>query len=109
MRRSRRNRQQNVLPNYKERRGEVYYNILEIGFQQCDCRALTNSALQAMKAICDEAAGTDSRMYYQNTKKEGWRYIRTSESGKKFQVKRSYGKHTNAIVPYLNWMKENAP
>jgi len=62
-----------------------------------------------MKAICDEAAGTDSRMYYQNTKKEGWRYIRTSESGKKFQVKRSYGKHTNAIVPYLNWMKENAP
>jgi len=71
--------------------------------------ALTSSTLQAMKNICDEAAGEDSHLSVRNTTKEGWTYVRTLSSGQKLQVISSSGKHINAILAFLEWAKTNTP
>ena len=71
--------------------------------------ALTNSAVSALAAVLDVAAGDQSRLMVDNTKKHGWSYTRTTESGLKFQVVRSGGKHTNAVLSCINWFKINAP
>jgi len=71
--------------------------------------ALTSSTLEAMKMICDAAAGDDTRLSVRNTKQEGWMYCRTMASGNKLQVARSTGKHTNAILAFLEWAKQHTP
>ena len=71
--------------------------------------ALTNSTVSALAAVLDVAAGDQSRLMVDNTKKHGWSYTRTTESGLKFQVVRSGGKHTNAVLSCINWFKVNAP
>jgi len=71
--------------------------------------ALTTSTLEAVKNIYDEAAGKESRLVIRNTKQEGWAYVRTLASGEKLQLLRSTGKHTNAVLAFLEWTKENTP
>jgi len=71
--------------------------------------ALTSSTVEAMKRICDAAAGSDGHLCDRTTKQEGWLYIRTLQSGKKLQIIRSTGKHTNSILAFLEWAKENIP
>jgi len=72
--------------------------------------ALTQSAMQAMRSICDEAAGPNSTLCQRNDKVLGSVYIRTQPAtGQKFQVMRSSGKQTNAMLSCMNWMHENAP
>jgi len=72
--------------------------------------ALTSSTLEAMTKICDEAAGTDSCLSSRTTKQEGWTYVRTLKTSKqKLQVTRSTGKHTNAMLMFLEWAKQNIP
>jgi len=71
--------------------------------------ALTNSTLQALQGICDDAAGSNSTLSRGTDKKLGSVYIRTQrETGHKFQVLRSTGKLTNAMLACINWMHENA-
>ena len=82
---------------------------VERGLTNKAAGALTCSALEAMKQICDQAAGDSSRLSVGNTKPQGWHYVRTLPSGQKFQVVRSTGKHTNAIVAFLEWAKEHLP
>jgi hypothetical protein len=71
--------------------------------------ALTNCVVNVAKKICDEAATGDSQLCQRNTKKEGCIYTRTLPSGQKFQVVRSTGKHTNAMLACLQWAKKNIP
>jgi len=71
--------------------------------------ALTSATVVAMKRICDAAAGSDSFVYDRTTKQDGWIYVRTLQSGKKLQIMRSTGKHTNSILAFLEWAKENIP
>jgi len=78
-------------------------------FKNAAAGALVNSAVEAAKQVCDEAAGTGSRLCTRNAKGEEWTYIRTLETGNKYQVSRSSGKQTNAIVACIEWMKRNAP
>jgi hypothetical protein len=69
--------------------------------------ALTNSTVKAMTNICDVAL-PNSTLSVMNNKKSGWSYGRTcKESGKKIEVLRSSGKHLNAILSCLQWMKSN--
>jgi len=70
--------------------------------------ALTQSTVQALRGICDLAAGADSRVC-QLTEKQGSIYVRSQPStGRKFQVVSSTGKLTNAMLSCLSWMQENA-
>ena len=78
-------------------------------FKNAAAGALVNSAVEAAKQVCDEAAGTGSRLCTRNAKGEEWTNIRTLETGNKYQVSRSSGKQTNAIVACIEWMKRNAP
>lgn len=71
--------------------------------------ALTFATVKAIKKICDTAAGSDSHLYERTTKQDGWTYIRTLQCGKKLQIMRSTGKHTNSILSFLEWAKENIP
>lgn len=71
--------------------------------------ALTNSTVEAMKTIVDEAAGIDSTLNVSSTKSHGWSYTRKSVAGCKYQVLRSAGKHTNAIMSCMNFFKVHAP
>jgi hypothetical protein len=69
--------------------------------------ALTNSTVKAMTSICDVVLPS-STLSVSNSKKCGWSYSRTcKESGKKIEVLRSSGKHLNAILSCLQWMKSN--
>ncbi len=69
--------------------------------------ALTNSTVNAMTRICD-AACPNSTLSVSNNKKTGWRYSRTCRvTGKRIEVLRSSGKHLNAILSCLQWMKSN--
>jgi len=52
------------------------------------------------------AAGDDSQLSVRNTKREGWMYSRTMQSGQKLQIIRSTGKHSNAIMAFLEWAKK---
>jgi len=73
-----------------------------------DAGALTNAAVQAMKGLCDEAA-VDSTLSVRNDKQLGWAYTRTMKNGKKIQISRSTGKHTNAMIACLEWAKQQLP
>ena len=88
----------------KQLTGSSQYNISNKA-----AGALTSSTLEAMKSICDEAAGDASRLCVRNTKHEGWLYQRTLPSGDRIQVNRSTGKHTNAILAFLEWAKIHVP
>jgi hypothetical protein len=71
--------------------------------------ALTNSTVKAFTNICD-AACSNSTLSVSQSKKSGWLYSRTcKESGKRIDVLRSSGKHLNAILSCLQWMKSNLP
>jgi len=70
---------------------------------------LTNSTLEAMKNIYDEAAGKESHLSIRNTKQEGWTYVRTLTSGEELQLLKSTGKDTNAVLAFIHWAKEHTP
>jgi hypothetical protein len=71
--------------------------------------ALTNSTVDAFEKIIDEAV-PNSVLCSRNTKSEGYVYRRTCErSGRKCQLRRSTGKHTNSMLTCLTWMKTNTP
>jgi len=71
--------------------------------------ALTKSTVQAMRGICDDAAGSNSTLSQRTDKALGSVYIRTQrETGHKFQVLSSTGKLTNAMLACMNWMQESA-
>ena len=71
--------------------------------------SFTNSTVSAMKAICDKVMGKfRSDLLDRKDKKLGSVYMRTKRStGKKYQVTRSTGKHTNAVLCCLAWFREN--
>jgi hypothetical protein len=70
--------------------------------------ALTNTTVQVMEEICDLYA-PNSSLCSKNTRSEGYIYRRTcNRTGRKSQIRRSTGKHTNSILACLEWMKENA-
>ena len=63
-----------------------------------------------MKSICDGAVGSNSSLCDRRDKVLGNMYIRTNkETGAKYQVITSTGKHTIAVLSCLEWMKENVP
>jgi hypothetical protein len=69
--------------------------------------ALTNATISALRIICD-ASAPNSSVCAKNNKKEGWVYIRTCErTGRKVQLIRSTGKHTNAMLACLELMKQD--
>jgi hypothetical protein len=69
--------------------------------------ALTNSTVKAMTNLCDVAL-PNSTLSISNNKKSGWSYSRTCKTtGRKIEIHRSSGKHLNAILSCLNWMKSN--
>jgi len=71
--------------------------------------SLTRSTKIALKGICDEAAGADSRVCERTDKALGSVYIRTQKgSGHTFKVISSTGKLTNEMLCCMNWMHENA-
>lgn len=71
--------------------------------------ALTNACVQAMKSICDELLSSGI-VTADNNKKAGWRYSRKCPiTGRTYVISRSSGKHLNAVLSCLEWMKANLP
>ena len=87
----------------KQLKGDVNQSLSNVA-----AGALTNATVDALKSICDEVAPA-SRLCTKNQKGEDWTYTRTLPTGTKYQILRSSGKHTNAVVTCLEWMKEQAP
>jgi hypothetical protein len=73
--------------------------------------AFTNAAVGALQAICDDVMDRKQSLLVQRKdKKLGCTYLRTNrKTGKKYQVTRSMGKHTNAVLCCMSWFKENLP
>jgi plasmid maintenance system killer protein len=71
--------------------------------------ALTNACVKTMTSICDDLLPS-SNINVDNNKKAGWRYSRKCfQTGRKYVVSRSAGKHLNAVLSCLEWMKANLP
>jgi RecA/RadA recombinase len=71
--------------------------------------ALTNAVVRTMTNICDKILPSGT-VYVENNRKTGWRYSRKCESsGRKYVISRSSGKHLNAVLSCLQWMKSNLP
>jgi len=71
--------------------------------------ALTKAVVTALRAICDESAGSSSILSERKDKILGSLYVRTNPTtSQKFQVMSSAGKLTNAILSCFKWMSENA-
>lgn len=73
-----------------------------------DAGALTNVTVSAMTDLCQDV-GPDGTVSVQSGKPGGWSSTRTLKCGKKIQVSRSTGKHTNAMVACMEWAKEFVP
>lgn len=69
---------------------------------------LTRSAVTAFNELCTESVGQNSQLCERKDKILGALYIQTNvQTGHKFQVIRSSGKHTNAMLACMHWMTEN--
>ena len=81
----------------------------DLGLSNKESGALTESTTKAIKLICDDVMGVNSKLFQRQDRVLGSIYSRTSEfhRDRKFQVVNSTGKHTNAVVSCLSWMKEN--
>jgi len=82
----------------------------DLGLKSTEAGALTDSTVRAMKRICDSVMGPNSKLPERHDKILGSRYVRTfKELDRKHQVVSSTGKHTNAVLSCLEWMKQNLP
>jgi hypothetical protein len=71
--------------------------------------SLNNATVTAMKQLCDESVGTNSQLCDRHDKILGTLYIQTNiANNHKYQVLRSTGKHTNAVLSCLEWFREHA-
>lgn len=68
--------------------------------------ALTNSTELAMQLICDETMGNQSKLTHRRDKLSGKTYLRV-HGGRKFQVVRSTGKHTNALLSIMGFSRRH--
>jgi OTU-like cysteine protease len=81
-----------------------------INFSRMQAGALTNCTVHAMKQLCNETVGSNSKLCERNDKHLGSIYVNVNvATQQKFQVVRSSGKHTNTLFSLLDWMKENVP
>ncbi len=70
--------------------------------------ALTNSTVFAIRKLCDNVMGNRSYLVNQKDKKQGVTYVKICrDRGFKYQVIRSTGKHTNAVLSCLNWFQQH--
>jgi len=82
----------------------------ELALKNEEAGALTDATTKAMKLICDGVIGTNSKLCDRRDRILGSMYCRTStlhHCERKFQVVNSTGKHTNAVLSCLSWMKQN--
>jgi hypothetical protein len=80
----------------------------EFNLSNIQAGTLTDATTKAMKIVCDETIGPNSQLCDRRDKVLGSMYIRTHKiTGQKYQVIRSTGKHTNAMLSCLEWMKEH--
>ena len=83
----------------------------QLGLTNAQAGALTDATMKAMKRICDEVIGINSKLCDRRDKILGSLYSRTStvHRDRKFQVVNSTGKHTNAVLSLLSFMRQNFP
>jgi len=81
----------------------------ELRLKNIEAGALTQATTNAMKLICDGQMGVNSKQHVIRDPVLGSIYSRTStvHRDRKFQVVLSTGKHTNAVLSCLSWMKHN--
>jgi len=82
----------------------------ELALKNEKAGALTDATTIAMKMICDTVIGKNSKLCDRRDRILGSMYCRTStlhHTDRKFQVVNSTGKHTNAVLSCLSWMKQN--
>jgi len=80
-----------------------------LGLKNEEAGALTDATTRAMKRICDGVIGVNSKLCDRRDRVLGSMYCRTStvHRDRKFQIVNSTGKHTNAVLSCLSWMKQN--
>jgi len=81
----------------------------KLGLKNKEAGSLTDSTTRAMKRICDGVIGKNSKLVDRRDRILGSMYVRTStvHRDRKFQVINSTGKHTNAVLSCLSWMRQN--
>jgi len=83
----------------------------DLGLKNAEAGALTDVTIKAMKRICDEVIGINSKLCDRRDRILGSMYCRTStvHRDRKYQVVNSTGKHTNAVLSLLSFMRQNFP
>ena len=82
----------------------------DLALENKEAGALTEATVKAMKRICDSAMGPNSNLSERCDKVLGSRYVRiltVLDRKLQHQVVCSTGKHTNAVLSCLEWMKQN--
>jgi DNA-directed RNA polymerase len=71
-----------------------------------EAAGISNAAVCAMERICDKAMPKSSQLMKKKDRKTGAVYLRTCRTrALKYQVCRSTGKHTNAVLSCLHWFQ----
>ena len=81
----------------------------ELGMKNEEAGALTYATTKAMKRICDDVIGMNSKLCDRRDRILGSMYCRTStvHRDRKFQIVNSTGKHTNAVLSLLSFMRQH--
>jgi len=82
----------------------------DLALMNIEAGILTDAMVKAMKHTCDSIMGPNSNLSERCDKILGSRYVRILKVlDRKHQVTSSTGKHTNAVLSCLEWMKQNLP
>jgi len=82
----------------------------DLALENKEAGALTEATVKAMKRICDSIMRPNSNLSERCDKVLGSRYVRiltVLDRKLQHQVVSSTGKHTNAVLSCLEWMKQN--
>jgi hypothetical protein len=87
----------------------AYLLACRIGLTSRAAGALTQSTFEAAKSTVLTACKKDHVKTFTEKINAGHRTVITTTDEKKFSISKSAGKHTNAILTCMEWMRQNVP
>jgi len=80
-----------------------------IGLTNRAAGALTQSTFEAARSTVLAACNKDNVKTFTEKQNSGHRTVITTTDDKRYSVCKSAGKHTNAILSCMEWMRQNVP
>jgi len=83
--------------------------VYRIGLTSRAAGSLTQSSFEAAKSAVLAACGNNGIKTFTEKVNSGRRTVITTTNDHKYSVSKSAGKHTNAILSCMEWMRQNVP